>query len=140
MKIFRSLELAMPRSPVKRSVPPSDRSRMTISLPVTYLNTREQVQFPRTGRSISPKSLGVKVIETNDVTTQTISSPEFNLPIRPQEVYPRPLRPLLYSQPAFSRKIEFHKFQPQSTTMTTNRDTPIQIKVMYYVTKNPLRH
>ena len=140
IEMFVFLELATPRSPVQRSTPPSDRSRTTISLPFIYLNTREQMKFPHTtDRSIAPKALVAKVIEKNDVTTQTVSSPELNCPIRQQEVHPRPLRPLLYSQPAINRKIEFHKFQPlstQTTTMTTNRPVPIQITVMYYVIKN----
>ena len=63
-----------------------------MSLPFTYLNTREQVKFPPTDHSISPKAPGAKVIENQ------------------QEVYPRPLRSLLCSQPAPNRQIEFRKF------------------------------
>ena len=127
------LELAIPRSPPSYS----HCSRTTMSLPFTYLNTREQIRFPNDTRPISTEVLAKKIIETNDVTTQTNSPTDRQLNLtefQQETIHPKPLRPLLYSKGTPNRKIEFLKFQPLSTrttTMTSIGDKPIQTKVIY---------
>jgi hypothetical protein len=133
-----------PDPSVQPSPPALDRSRLTISLPFTYTNTREQIRFSNNYRQIFTEPMLQKVIEVRDDATQTTSptnsiedvaqiDTELNLTLLKRE-YSESINPLLYSKATGNRSIEFRPFRlilSRNTTMTSREDIPISISVMY---------
>ncbi|CAF0764515.1 unnamed protein product [Adineta steineri] len=135
-----------PISSVQQFQTTLDRSRLTISLPFTYTNAREQIIFPNTTnyRQISVQPLLEKVIEvSSDDAMETITSPtnsiedvaqintEVNLTLLKRED-PQKINPLYYTRATVNRNIEFRKFRPllsRNNMNSINKDTTISIPI-----------
>ncbi|CAF4052694.1 unnamed protein product, partial [Adineta steineri] len=136
-----------PISSVQQFQTTLDRSRLTMSLPFTYTNAREQIIFPTTNtnyRQISVQPLLEKVIEvSSDDAMETITSPtnsiedvaqintEVNLTLLKRED-PQKINPLYYTRATVNRNIEFRKFRPllsRNNMNSINKDTTISIPI-----------
>ena len=128
-KNFPFLEPVTPPPP-----PPTvDRSRLTISLPFTYTNTREQLRSPNNLHQISIEPILESVVEVSDDAMQT-NSPTNSIEDVAQietecslTLVQREQVKLLFSKATVDRSVQFRKFRP----MLPKKYVPIHISVIY---------
>ncbi|UJR30898.1 hypothetical protein I4U23_018408 [Adineta vaga] len=123
-------------------------SRLTISLPFTYINTQEQIIFPPNYRQISTQPTLEKIVEVNDDDDAIqINSPtpsiedvaqintEYNVTLLKRADLQK-INPLFYTKATVNRSIEFHKYRPiASLTYMNSSDRDITTPIPIYKQK-----